>query len=254
MPPLPTAALFVSNHGVDDQGRGVGGAAPDSRRTRVWGALVRRSVRRRELPLRAPRLPEGAPLEAARAQETAAPSSTRESALARGAAWRFFIIALQWARADRARWGASLCVWARARAVALYGVEERQPSWSCATLAASRRPAGFLRATAARRPPRECARAPLPGGAWPPRVCVPRPGPRDVRMASVLLTARQRLLSGRRDALPARLRRVRGNHDRRLARRRSEARVRSVPKSVGAKGTFQSERRQSGGRWAPALT
>ena len=37
------------------------------------------------------------------------------------------------------------------------------------------------------------------------------------------LDASQRLLPGRRDTLPARLRRVRGNHDRRLARRRSEA-------------------------------
>ena len=37
------------------------------------------------------------------------------------------------------------------------------------------------------------------------------------------LHAGQRLLPGRRDTLLARLRRVRGNHDRRLARRRSEA-------------------------------
>ena len=37
------------------------------------------------------------------------------------------------------------------------------------------------------------------------------------------LDASQRLLPGRRDTLPARLRRVRGNHDRRLARRRSQA-------------------------------
>ena len=37
------------------------------------------------------------------------------------------------------------------------------------------------------------------------------------------LDSGQRLLPGRRNALPPRLRRVRSNHDRRLARRRSEA-------------------------------
>ena len=37
VPPLPTAALFVSNHGVDDQGRGVGGAAQDRPTHSVYG-------------------------------------------------------------------------------------------------------------------------------------------------------------------------------------------------------------------------
>ncbi|CAH0370767.1 unnamed protein product [Pelagomonas calceolata] len=37
VPPLPTAALFVSNHGVDDEGYGVGGAAPDRPTHSVYG-------------------------------------------------------------------------------------------------------------------------------------------------------------------------------------------------------------------------
>ena len=38
MPPLPTAALFVSNHGVDDEGYGVGGAARDRPTHSVYGS------------------------------------------------------------------------------------------------------------------------------------------------------------------------------------------------------------------------
>lgn len=37
VPPLPTAALFVSNHGVDSAGRGVGGAAKDRPTHSVYG-------------------------------------------------------------------------------------------------------------------------------------------------------------------------------------------------------------------------
>ena len=38
VPPLPTAALFVSNHGVDDEGYGVGGAARDRPTHSVYGS------------------------------------------------------------------------------------------------------------------------------------------------------------------------------------------------------------------------
>ena len=38
MPPLPTAALFVSNHGVDDEGYGVGGVARDRPTHSVYGS------------------------------------------------------------------------------------------------------------------------------------------------------------------------------------------------------------------------
>ncbi len=38
VPPLPTAAIFVSNHGVDDEGYGVGGAARDRPTHSVYGS------------------------------------------------------------------------------------------------------------------------------------------------------------------------------------------------------------------------